>query len=94
MVSSSSTVQPRYIPRRTNTTNNQVHLSNPITYKGDNLDIGCVIGMRYEKFHKKVPFETFVDNMDNYAMSNLKDGASLRPLFKKKTDSVEFFKKN
>ena len=29
--------------------------------------------MKYEKFDRKVPFETFLENMNNYAITNLKD---------------------
>ena len=68
--------------RRTTTqTQNQVQLSNPTNYEGETPEIGCVIGMKYKKFDRKVPFETFLENMNNYAITNLKDGATLQPLF-------------
>ena len=77
--------------RRRNNQPNQVQLTNPITFEGDTPEFGCVIGMRHEKFNKKVPFETFLDNMNNYAISTLKDGASLQPLFLDKKDPVIAF---
>ena len=77
--------------RRRNNQPNQVQLTNPITFEGDTPEIGCVIGMRHEKFNKKVPFETFLDNMNNYAISTLKDGASLQPLFLDKKGSSKCF---
>ena len=80
--------------RRTTTqTQNQIQLSNPTNYEGETPEIGCVIGMKYEKFDRKVPFETFLENMNNYAITNLKDGATLQSLFLDKKDPIDAFKK-
>ena len=39
--------------------------------------------MKVEKFHLKVPFETFKDKVMNYVMSNYKNGGDMKPIFKK-----------
>ena len=59
---------------------NQVQLSNPPTFIGDNEDIGCVLGLRHERFTKKVPFESFTEKVYNHVITNFKDGISLQPV--------------
>ena len=51
---------------------NSVQLTNDITWEGDNSEINGVVGMKIEKFHLKVPFETFKDKIMNYVIYNYK----------------------
>ena len=63
--------------------NNSVQLTNHITWEGDNSEVNGVVGMKIEKFHLKVPFETFKDKVMNYVISNYKNGGDMKPIFKK-----------
>ena len=68
--------------RRNNTNNTRnFHSFNPITFEGDTKEIGVVVGLKMDKFHKKVPFETFAEKLQNYVISNFKHGADLQPIF-------------
>ena len=42
-------------------------------FEGNKPAIGCVLGLKFEKFTKKVPFEIFLEKMSNYVISNLTD---------------------
>ena len=46
--------------RRPNNYNTaQVQSTNPITFEGDNSDVGAVLGLRINRFHKKTTFTNF-----------------------------------
>ena len=51
---------------------NSVQLTNHITWEGDNIEINGVVGMKIEKFHLKIPFETFKDKVTNFIIFNYK----------------------
>lgn len=65
-----------------NRNNNQVQSTNPITFEGDNADVGAVLGLQIEKFHNKTTFTIFKGKIYNYIISNFKDGHDIQPLFK------------
>ena len=44
--------------------------------------------MKIEKNHKKIPFETFKDNIINYVITNYKNGWDIKPIFKKLEDPI------
>ena len=69
----------------------KVILSNPIGYEGETKDVGAILGLCYEKFHKKLPFSQFVDKAYYYVISNYKDGGDLKPIFKKLQDPMGEF---
>ena len=60
-----------------------MQLTNHITWEGDNSELNRVVGMKIEKFHPKVPFETFKDKVMNYVISNYKNEGYMKPIFKK-----------
>ena len=81
--------------RRSNNrqTNQSFPLSNPVTFEGDIKEIGAVIGLQIDKFHKKVPFDIFIEKVMNYVITNFKNGGDLKPLFRKLTNPKEAFEK-
>ena len=84
---------------RNNTRNSRnrdkVILTNPVNYEGETKGVGAVVGLRYEKFHKKLPFSQFVDKVYFYVISNYKHGGDLKPIFKNLEDPMsEFETKN
>ena len=60
----------------------KIVLANPIGYEGDTPDVGAVLALKYEKFHKKVPFSQFVEKVYGYVLSNFKDGGDMKAVFK------------
>ena len=66
-----------------------VQLTNHITWEGDNSEVNGVVGMKIEKFHLKVTFETFKDKVMNYVISNYKNGGDMKPIFKKLQDPIK-----
>ena len=56
--------------RGLNNNKNSVQLTNHIAWEGDNSEVNGVVGMKIEKFHLKVSFETFKDKVMNYVISN------------------------
>ena len=44
--------------------------------------------MKIEKFHHKVPLETFKDKFINYVISKYKNGGDMNPIFKKLEDPI------
>jgi hypothetical protein len=75
-------------PRRNN---NQVQTSNPRNYAGAIPDINGVLGLKYEKFDKKLQFQSFMDKAGNYVLSTFKDGGDIMPLFSKLEDPKSLF---
>ena len=75
-----------------NRSTNQVQSTNPITFEGDNADVGAVLGLRIEKFHKKATFTIFKEKIYNYIIFNFKDGHDIRPLFKDGSDPIKTHK--
>ena len=75
--------------RGLNNNRNSVQLTNHITWEGDNSEVNGVVGMKIEKFHLKVPFETFKDKIMNYVISNYKNGGDMKPIFKKLEDPIK-----
>ena len=61
-------------------------------FEGNNSDVGAVLGLRIEKFHKKATFTVFKEKIYNYIISNHKYGQDLRPLFKDGSDPVVKYK--
>ena len=75
--------------RRLNNNRNSVQLTNHTTQKGDNSEVNGVVGMKIEKFHLKVSFETFKDKIMNYVISNYKNEGDMKPIFKKLEDPIK-----
>jgi len=40
-----------------------------------------VVGLKIDRFHKKLPFDIFVEKVMNYEVTNFKNGGDLKPLF-------------
>ena len=77
--------------RSNNHSKDKVISSNSIGYNGETKGVGAVLGLRYEKFNKKLPFSQFVDKVYYYVISNFKDGGDLKPIFKKLQDPMTEF---
>ena len=75
--------------RGLNNNRKSVQLTNHITWEGDNNEVNGVVGMKIEKFHLKVLFETFKDKIMNYVISNYKNGGDMKPIFKKLEDPIK-----
>ena len=76
-----------------NTTNTNVSSTNTNAFEGSNKDLGAVLGLRHEKLKIKSPsFENFIEKVCTYVISTYKDGADLKPLFRKMKDPVDDFK--
>ena len=77
---------------RSNNNIDQVQLSNPVTYESDISEVGCVLGLKYEKFNNKSSsYEIFLEKVANYVVSNLKNCGNVRPLFTKMIDPTDIF---
>ena len=50
-----------------------------------------MLGLCYEKFHKKLPFNQFVDKVYFYVLANYKDGGDLKPVLKRFEDPMNEF---
>ena len=66
-------------------------LTNPISYDGETKGVGAVLGLCYEKFHKKTLFSQFLDKVYFYVLTNYKDGGDLKLMFKKFKDPMNEF---
>ena len=78
--------------RSSHGSNHIVH-TNIHSFEGATSDIGTVLGLRHEKFKHKAPsFESFLEKVSTFAISNFKDGGDLKPLFRKMTDPADVFK--
>ena len=75
--------------RGVNSNRNSVQLTNHVTWEGDNSEVNGVVGMKIEKFHLKIPFETFKDKVMNYVISNYKNGGDMKLIFKKLQDPIK-----
>ena len=75
--------------RGLNNNRNSIQLTNHIIWEGDNSEVNVVVGMKIEKFHLKVPFETFKDKIMNYVISNYKNGGDMKPIFKILEDPIK-----
>ena len=62
---------------------NSAQLTNHITREGDNIKVNGVVGMKIEKNHRKVLFETYKDKIMSYVISNYKNGGDINLIFKK-----------
>ena len=62
------------------TENGQHSISNPTVYishnvfEGSEPDIGCVLGLRFEKLDKKVTYDVFCNKFAKYIGSTMKYG--------------------
>ena len=70
---------------------NQIQSTNQINFEGDNPDVGAVLGLRVERFHKKATYTLFVERIYNYIISNYKNGHDLRPMFKRNINPTTNF---
>ena len=73
--------------------NNNINSANPITYEGECAAVGAVLALKFEKFHKKIPYEQFVDKINQYVLGNYKDGSDIKCLLKKLEDPMDTLKK-
>ena len=62
--------------------------ANPVGYEGDNPDVGVILALKYERFHKKVTFSQFVEKVYGYVLSNFKDGGDMKAVFKETKDPL------
>ena len=75
--------------RRRNNNNINVLSTNPAGYEGECPAHGSILGMRVEKFHKKLPFHQFTEKTYFYIVTNYKDGGDLYPLFNGMEDPLK-----
>ena len=69
---------------------NNVTPSNPTTFEGSCNALGCVLGMRVERFQRKLPFHQFTKKVYFYIVAEYKDGNNIYPLFKRFEDPMDF----
>ena len=75
--------------------NNQIITTNAQSYQGECEDIGYIMGLRSEKFDKKVQFQVFLEKLGIYIVSNLKDGGDIQPLYNTLSDpNIDFAAKH
>ena len=74
--------------RRRGGTNN-INPSNPTTFEGSCSALGRVLGMRVERFQRKLPFHQFTEKVYFYIVAEYKDGSDLYPLFKHFEDPMD-----
>ena len=82
---------------RTNNNNNRnnqsaMDVSNK-NFEGAEPEIGCVIGLKYERIDKKVTFEIFREKMCNYIERKIEFGTEISGLVKDYENVLESFKK-
>ena len=58
----------------------------PLTYGGENDDVGVVLALRSERYSKKVVFGVFIEKMKNYVLQNFTDGKDMIPILEKLED--------
>ena len=71
---------------RRNTTHVQ---ANPTNFEGSSGTLNCVLGMKAEKLHKKLPFHQFSEKVYYHIVSEYKDGGDLYSLFKNLGDPYD-----
>ena len=75
--------------------NNQIITTNDQSYQGECEDIGYILGLRLEKFDKKVQFQVFLEKLGVYIVSNLKDSGDIQPLYATLSDpNIDFAAKH
>ena len=63
------------------------------SFEGSIPEVGAVLGLKYERLKKKATsFESFLEKTSTYIISNLKDGADTKSIFKTMTDPTTTFK--
>ena len=84
--------------RNRNTRNSQgsnLQHTDPNTFEGNIPEVGVVLGLRYEKFKKKAPsFESFLEKVSIYVISNLNDGGDTKSIFRKMENPTATFRAN
>ena len=84
-----SNTRTRFERRR----NNNINSTNPITYEGECPAVGAILALKLEKFHKKLPYEQFIDKINQFVLGNYKDGSDIKCLIKKLENPMEALKK-
>ena len=78
-----------------NNQNNSLQHTDPNTFEGNIPEVGVVLGLRYEKFKKKAPsFESFLEKVSIYVISNLNDGGDTKSIFRKMENPTATFRAN
>ena len=72
----------------------KIILANPIGYEGDIPDVGAILALKHERFHKKVSFSQFVEKVYGYVLSNFKDGGDMKAVFKDFKDPLAVLQAN
>ena len=73
--------------------NNNVNFANLITYACECPAVGAILGLKFENFHKKLPYKQFIDKINQFVLGNYKDGSNIKCLLKKLKNPVEALKK-
>ena len=55
-----------------------INSANPITYEGECPAVGAILALKFEKFHKKLPYEQFIDKINQFVLGNYKDGNDIK----------------
>jgi transcription antitermination factor NusG len=61
-------------------------------FEGAEPEIGCVLGLKYEKIDKKVTFDVFKEKMCNYIEHKMEFGTEISGLVKDYEDVLHTFK--
>jgi len=65
--------------------------TNSTSYQGQCEDIGCIIALGSERYDKKVQYQVFIEKMNNYVISNLKDGGDMQCVYTNLRDPTDEF---
>ena len=80
-------------PRRTASNQTTTQHTDPSSFEGNISEIGAVLGLKYEIFKRRAPsFETFLEKVSVYVISNLKDGGDTKSIFRKMEDPTPIFR--
>ena len=80
-------------PRRNPSNQTTTQHTDPSPLKGNISEIGAVLGLKYEMFKRRAPsFETFLEKVSVYVISNLKDGGDTKSVFRKIEDPTPTFR--
>lgn len=74
--------------RKGRATNSEGH-----DFEGENSSIGVVIGLKSERFNKKVVFSTFVENLKNHILTNFDDSKDMMPILDNLKDPIDQIKR-
>ena len=58
-------------------------------YKGEKEEIGLILALRTKRFNNKVVYTSFVEELQNYVLSNFNDAVDVIPIIEELRDTTE-----